>query len=136
MGLVTGAGTELQASHTTAEPHLTPSASIRARRPRTTVASLKVPMGSMQRQDLFAGATRHQLLQHLAAVVLGIAHLAVELAIGEGAGPSPNWALDSGLKGLVPCQKPKVCRVRCFTDSPRSSNSGRKPIRANSKAAK
>ena len=43
-------------------------------------------VGPMQHQNLWVGAGGHQFLQHLAAVVVGIPHLAVELAVGEGAG--------------------------------------------------
>ena len=41
-------------------------------------------MGSVTGQDVAIGATVHQFLQHFAAVMNGIAHLAVELAIGKG----------------------------------------------------
>ena len=41
----------------------------------------------VQGENLGVGPGRHQLLQHLAHIGLGLTHLAVKLAVGEGAGP-------------------------------------------------
>ena len=57
----------------------------------------------MHREDFGVSAASHQLLQHLASVVLGIAHLAVELAVGEGTGPPlPELGVGFRVKGLLP----------------------------------
>ena len=55
---------------------------------------------------------------------------------GGGAPQAPNWALESGSKGRLPRQNPKVSALRCFTARPRSSSSGWSPIWASSRAAK
>ena len=91
----------------------------------------------MDREDVWVGTTGDQLLQHLAAVMLRIAHLAVELAIGERAStPLAELGIRLGSNRKRPCQNPKVCCVRCFTGWPRSSSRGRRPIWARSSAAK
>ena len=87
MRLPSAAVAELKACHATVETHLTAEGFNPCPQATHHGGELEgADVGAVQREDLLAGTTGHQLLQHLAAVVLGIAHLAVELAVGEGAG--------------------------------------------------
>ena len=68
-------------------------------------------MGTMHGEDLGIGTAGHELLKNLAPVVLRIAHLAVELPIRKGAGPSlPE--LDVGLRLESTCATPETECVR------------------------
>ena len=78
---------ELKACHVTVEAHLTPQGFDPSPQAADDRGELeRADVGAVQREDLLAGTTGHQLLQHLAAVVLRIAHLAVKLAVRKRSG--------------------------------------------------
>ena len=59
-------------------------------------------VGVVQGEDLRIGPGRHQLLQHLADVGGVLAHLAVELAVGEGAGaPLAELGIGAGIEAAA-----------------------------------
>ena len=59
-------------------------------------------VGPVQHQNLRIGTGLHQLLEHLAAQVAGVTHLAVELAVGEGARTSlPELGIGFRVEGAL-----------------------------------
>ena len=78
---------ELQPIHTALECDLAPEGGdLRPQASHHRGQLEGADVGMVQHQDLGIGACRHQLLKHLAAQMARIAHLAVELAVGKGAG--------------------------------------------------
>ena len=68
----------------------------------------RADVGMVVSEDLCIGPTGHKLLQHLAAVVLGITHLAVELAIGKGAGTTlTELGIGFRIKATLPPPEPE-----------------------------
>ena len=84
-----GSGMELQALHPSPEAHLPPQRLDPAAQSAHHRRELKgADMGPVQGENLGRGAGGHQFLEDLADECLRLTHLAVKLAIGEGAGPS------------------------------------------------
>ena len=103
-GFLAAAGLQQQTVHTTTEAHLTPQGFDARTQATHHGGQLEgADMRPMHREDFGVGTASHQLLKHLASVVLGIAHLAVELAVGKGAGtPLPELGIGFRIKGLLP----------------------------------
>ena len=65
-------------------------------------------MGPVQGEDFGIGTRGHQFFKHLAHQGLGLAHLAVELAVGEGACPPlPELGIRFRVEGPDPFPEPK-----------------------------
>ena len=102
---------QLQSAHPAAERHLAAEGLDAGAQPPHHGGQLeRTDMGTVQGEDLRTGAGIHQFFQHLAHVGAGLTHLAVELAVREGAGTTlPELGVGFRIERALPA--PEAERV-------------------------
>ena len=72
-------------------------------------------MGPVQGEDFGIGPGSHQFFQHLAAIGLGFTYLAIELAIGKGAGTTlAQLGIGFGVEWLFATPEPEGVGAALF----------------------